>query len=190
MGGTDVATYQIDLEKQHLAPEGGHNYAWSNCYLVNAASLSQAGDIRDALAEIEAAIMPVDTQIRFTTVRSGIGGPIPGDVPVLGRFGDLAAPDGYVPMHNTARIIGLGAGRVIWYKRWRGPLRVGDVSGVLLTGDYQALLMSSYIAPLLSSIPLVTRSGERIRAMHVIPTIAMWQRRDGTTRRLRSVLAG
>jgi hypothetical protein len=185
-----VVTYQIDLEKQHLSPEGGHNYAWTNCYLVDASSDNEASDLVLALAEIEASIMPIDTSIRFVCWRRGIGGPIPEGVTLLGRSGDLAAPDGYQPITNAARIEGLGDGGVVWYKRWRGPLRVGDATGIMLTADYISLLGTNYIMPLMADIPLVTRSGKLIRSMWVRPTVAMWQRRDGTIRRLRSVLAG
>lgn len=190
LGSGDVAAYQIDLEKQHLAPEGGHNYAWTNCYLVDAASGDAASDLVLALAEIEASITPVDTSIRFVCWRRGIGGPIPEGVTILGRSGDLSAEDGYMPMTNTARVEGFGDGGVVWYKRWRGPLRVGDATGGLLTGDYISLIGTNYIGPLMADIPLITRSGKLIRSMRVRPTVAMWQRRDGTTRRLRSVLAG
>jgi hypothetical protein len=185
-----VAVYQIDLEKQHIAPEGGHNYAWTNTYLVYAASGAEAENLLLALVEIEASIMPVDTNIRFGTWRLGIGGPVPPVDGVIGRSGDLAAPDGYLPMTQSARIEGYGEGGLLWYKRWRGPLRVGDATGDMLTGSYISLLGSSYVVALQEQIPLATRRGKLLWSMRVVPRVAMWQRRDGTTRRIRSVLAG
>lgn len=185
-----MAIYQIDLEKQHLAPEGGHNYAWTNCYLVDASSAGEANDLLLALVEIEAAIAPIDTSIRFGCWRPGIGGPVPAGVQVIGRSGDLPATSDYLPMPNTARIEGLGEGGIVWYKRWRGPMRTEDASGGMLSASYISLIGTNYIAPMMADIPLITRSGKLIRSMWVVPRVSMWQRRDGTTRRVRSVLAG
>lgn len=182
--------YQVDLEKQHLAPEGGHNYAWTNVYLVDVGDDAQAQNTMLAIAAIEQAVLPLDTSIRFACWRPGIGGPIPDGVQILGYAGALTPSGSYRAFYDTARIVGRNAGRLVWYKRWRGPLRSIDVTGGLLAGDYVSLLGSAYVEPMLSTIPLVTRSGRSISTVSVDPRVAMWQRRDGTERNIRSVLAG
>lgn len=182
--------YQIDLEKQHLAPEGGHNYAWTNVYLVDVGGPAAAQDALLAIAAIEQAVLPLDTSIRFACWRPGIGGPVPAGVQILGYAGALTPSASYRAFYDTARIVGRHGGRLVWYKRWRGPLRSVDVTGELLTSDYLALLGSAYIEPMLATIPLVTRSGRGISTVSVDPRVAMWQRRDGTERNIRSVLAG
>lgn len=185
-----MAVYQFDLEKQHLAPEGGHNYAWTNVYLVDCASDGDAEYRLLHLVEIEAGILPIDTSIRFVCWRQGIGGPVPSGIQLIGRHGDLPAGSAYQPFSNTARVTGYSGRRLAWYKRWRGPLRDIDMTGGLLSNDYHALLTTAYVDRLRSEVPLVTRSGERISTWSVDPRIMLWQRRDGSDRNIRSVLAG
>lgn len=186
-----MAVYQIDLEKQALDPADiGHNYAWTNAYLVRCVADEDAQRMMLDLADIEAGILPIDTSIRFACWRRHIGGPVPTDIQFLGISGALPAPTNYQPFTNTARIMGYSGRRLVWYKRWRGPLRDVDMSGELLASDYYALLHSAYIDRLRAEIPLVTRSGQLITNWSVDPRITMWQRRDGSRRNVRSVLAG
>lgn len=186
-----MATYQLDLEKQALDPRDiGHNYAWTNTYLIDVPLDVDAQVFLLRLIEIEAGILPIDTSIRFACWRRGIGGEVPAGVQFIGRAGDLAAGTEYQPFANTARISGYSARKLVWYKRWRGPLRDIDMSGELLTSDYFELLNTAYVERLRHEIPLVTRSGGLITRWEVNPRITLWQRRDGTERNIRSVLAG
>jgi len=186
-----MAIYQIDLEKQALDPfDIGHNYAWTNAYLIDVPSDEDAQIKLLELIEIEAAVLPVDTNIRFACWRQGIGGPVPADVQFIGRNGDLPSPTAYQPFANTARIVGYSGRKLVWYKRWRGPLRDVDMTGQLLTNDYYELLLGTYVERLRTGIPLVTRSGGLITRMEVNPRITLWQRRDGSRRNIQSVLAG
>lgn len=191
MLGGDVNVYQIDLEKQAIDPFNlGHNYAWTNAYLVNCAADEDAQRIMLRLADIEAGILPIDTSIRFGCWRPHVGGPVPADVQVLGIHGVMPAPAAYQPFANTARIVGYSGKRLVWYKRWRGPLRDIDMSGQLLASDYYALLGTAYVDRLRAEVPLVTRSGQLITSWFVDPRVTMWQRRDGSLRNIQSVLAG
>lgn len=185
-----MGVYQIDTEKQHLAPEGGHNYAWTNVYLVEAFDDSQAQAHMLSIIAIEASVLPIDTSIRFACWRPGVGGPVPAGVQLIGQSGLLSAGTSYRAFYDTTRIVGRSDGRIVWYKRWRGPFRDVDVTGDLLTADYAELLASSYVAALMAEIPLLTRSGRSIDHVIIDPRVAMWQRRDGSERNIRSVLAG
>jgi hypothetical protein len=185
-----MPTYQIDTEKQTLAPEGGHNYAWTNVYLVDCASDADARDCMLTIANIEIAALPTWTSIRFGCWRPGIGGPVPDTVEFIAVSGLLESePGDFLPLANTTRIIGRAGGRLVWFKRWRGPLRASDVTGGLLTSEYQAIV-GGMVSDLLAAVPLVTRSGLSITSVVVDSRVALWQRRDGTTRNIRSVLAG
>ena len=185
-----MAIWQIDTEKQHFAPEGGHNYAWTNVYLVNAGSEEEAKAVRDLIMDLEINALPLDTTIRFATVREGLGGPNPFTFEFIGLNGLLEPETGYLPFYETARILGYGGGKLVWYKRWRGPMRVGqDAAGGLLTGTYFTTL-NTFAAALWTDIPLVTRSGVPVDTLVVDPRVASWQRRDGSRRNVQSVLAG
>lgn len=186
-----MTTYQIDLEKQAIDPlDPGHNYAWTNAYLVSCTADEDAQRMMLILADIESGILPIDTNIRFGCWRPHVGGPVPSDVQVLGINGQMPAPAAYQPFANTARIMGYSGRKLVWYKRWRGPLRDVDMSGLMLASDYYDLLHTAYIDRIRTEVPLVTRSGELITQWAVDPRITLWQRRDGSARNVRSVLAG
>jgi len=182
--------YQVDTEKQHLVTGAGHNYAWTNCYLVECSGDEDAQHCMMTIIDIEANILPIDTSIRFACWRPGIGGPVPAGVQLIGQAGRLAAPTAYRGWFDTVRINGYGGRRLLWYKRWRGPLRDIDATGELLTNTYRTLVTEQYVRPLRHTVPLVTRSGGAVDVWYVDPRVAMWQRRDGTERNIRSVLAG
>lgn len=183
--------YQLDTEKQALDPLSiGHNYAWTNTYLIGVPNDADAQLHLLRLIEIEAGILPIDTSIRYACWRRGIGGEVPAGVQFIGRSGDLPASTSYQPFANTARIAAYSGKKLVWYKRWRGPLRDIDMSGELLTSDYFELLTTSYVERLRHEIPLVTRSSGLITRWEVNPKITLWQRRDGSERNIRSVLAG
>jgi hypothetical protein len=183
--------YQIDLEKQHLDYlDIGHNYAWTNVYYVDVAGDDAAVEAMNLLADIESGVLPETTNIRFGCWRRGIGGAVPGTVQVLGVNGQLPVTGPERVFGDTALIVAYSGRRRVWYKRWRGPLRAEDVDGLVLSDTYHALLISAYINRLQSETRLVTRSGAGITSWWVFPRIAMWQRRDGSQRNVRSVLAG
>jgi hypothetical protein len=183
--------YQVDLEKQAIDPfDPGHNYAWTNTYLIGVVADEDAQRMMLALADIESGVLPIDTSIRFGCWRPRIGGPVPGDVQTLGISGQMPAPAAYQPFANTARVLGYSGRKLVWYKRWRGPLRDVDMSGTMLSSDYYNLLQTSYIDRLRHEIPLVTRSGQLIESWRVDPRVTLWQRRDGSRRNVQSVLAG
>lgn len=186
-----MAVYQIDTEKQALDPsDPGHNYAWTNSYLLNCGGDEDAQVRMLHLIDIESAILPEDTNIRFACWRQGIGGPVPAGVQFIGVSGLLPGTGVYMPFSCTARILGYSGRKLVWYKRWRGPLRDIDMDGELLTSAYLTALGSDYVAELRAGIPLLTRSNELITHWVVDPYVRMWQRRDGTRRNVRSVLAG
>jgi len=183
--------YQLDTEKQiYDYYEPGHNYAWTNTYLIDVPSDADAQLWLMRLIGVEAAVLPEDTSIRFACWRRGIGGPVPAGVQFIGQSGLLPSPYVYMPFPCTARISGYSGSRLVWYKRWRGPLRDTDMTGELLTSDYVALLNTAYVAALAGGFPLITRSGARISHWYVDPRVMLWQMRDGTERTRRSVLAG
>jgi len=186
-----MAVYQLDTEKQaYDVYSFGHNYAWTNTYLIESPNDLSAQKLLEQLIDIEIATLPEDTNIRFACWRHGIGGPIPAGVQFIGLNGLLPSTGVYMPWANTARILGYSGRKLVWFKRWRGPLRDVDMSGELLSGSYYAALGNDYVYPLRTSLPLVTRSGELLTHWVVDPYVRMWQRRDGTTRNVRSVLAG
>jgi hypothetical protein len=186
-----MAVYQIDTEKQTFSPHGGHNYAWTNVYLVDVADDAAAHAAMLTIAGVEIEALPDWTSIRFACWRPGIGGPVPEDnVEILGYAGLLESdPQHFWPLANTARILGWDGGKLVWFKRWRGPFRLDDVSGGLLTAEYRTIL-EGMVTDLLAAVPMVTRSGRPISTWAVDSRISLWQVRDGTERERRSVLAG
>jgi hypothetical protein len=183
-----MAIWQLDTEKQAYRVGYGYSYTWTNSYIVDARDEADATLMVRELAHQEAMVMPNGSAVVWAKVRPGIDGPAPADVIDVGEEGHRGSYHFNMQLLNTARMVGYSGARLVWYKRWRGPLLEEDFTGEVLTDDFRTLLQSSLLTWLIEELHVRTRSGLPITSYYVDPLVWGWQMRDGRNRRRKSVL--
>lgn len=185
-----MPVYQVDYQCRypHEDTDDGYYY-WTNCYYTVADNPIDAEvNLNGIMTNMYTVACIVGVETLFCQVKSPPGRQAPLYIDPLGDiFGVLPAPDGGL-LTNTVRVYGLVAGRQVWYKRWRVPLRPSDIDGLVLEGSFHAYLEANFSALAAAGV-LTTVTGDVIEEIHVSPRVHMWQLRHGTKRRARPVFA-
>lgn len=182
--------YQVD--HQLRAPMPGQPdgyYYWSNAWIVNASTDAEAVTCYSWIDfYVDQMIIAACQAVRLQVKRSpGMGG-VYLTVPLLNEPGSI--PNGSLgyTLLSSVRVDFFVGEEAVGYKRWRPPLRIGDIDNGELVGSMYTFI--NYGMGQLASLGvLAARDGRVIDNVRVSRRVRMWQLRHGTERRHRVVFA-
>jgi hypothetical protein len=184
-----LTIYQANIEKRlpWAASTSGYYY-WTNVYYCNTTSGS-------VLADFLATVITRDRQWTLDIVEAGSWKLVNYDTGVLIDSHHTYTPRTIphlpgdpISLTNTMYVAGLCADDSRWYKRYRLPLRAEDMDAA---GNLSTTALAAFtgLAEGLITIPsLCNYRGVAVTQSRLSPRVHMWQYRDGTKRRSRSVL--
>lgn len=173
--------YQVDVEKQV-----GGEY-WSNRYLFNVASLTEAAGKMTAIVDAEAPLYHPD--VRITKARASDFNPLTDNYSVVqyARAGGRSAGS-LAPLFNVVRIdFNTGSGRPS-RKYLRGVLFTGNLAPNFQVDPNLSPALSAYGTAILGLVGFCDPQMQAFTNAQVHPYVAMRQLRRGTKRKLKPII--
>jgi len=174
-----MAQYEITTHK-YLGPD--NKFKWSNNYNVLAATILDAQDYADQIADLEAAVLWDNVFIRKIEVKVvGASNGSTRNVAVQGLRAD-ADPAVQLPLFNTVRVTLIAGANRPSLKYFRPPLVEAEVEGFNLTTAFTDFFDSTFVAPLAGLGVLCNQQGDLIIGYDVYQPVQQrqlgWHRRS------------
>jgi hypothetical protein len=179
---------QYDIEYQIALPFGTGVYYWTHSFIYDLDNPpigeTSQGKIHDT-SHLGTLTTTIESRAQKTQ-------PPYSGTPYL-KFVVPGHPHGLIPstgtfsLFDTVRMNYYAAGKYVGYKRWRTPLRAGDITDGKLSASMYGLFLGT-IAPGLLAAKICSRDGIPIDHIEVSPYVHQWQWRHGSKRRTRHVI--
>lgn len=171
-----------DVEKEL----GGER--WTNRYMLDAATLTEAHGICQTIAATERNIHSTEVNFKTARTRDDNPGSDVYAVTTLTGAGARTAGTSRLPLFNVARVdFMVEAGRPS-RKYLRLPFYEGDVENGMLETSLSIFIANEYAIPLVGLAGFVDVDGQAIIGQSVITSVAMRQLRRGSKRKLEPIL--
>ena len=181
-----IHIWALDMQQRFTPTGWDHPYYWTNCFhCLGTEAVGSTNSASSALFDLYHDTT-VDTcqqvSLRKTRVSDGFVGGIQTPLASWGELDSTGA--GFMGL--CARMSGRNDGVEVGYKRWRIPMRDGDLNGGYvadLTIDLLELAFNSWLA----GLNFCTVNGDLITEWVCNPLMSMWQLRRGSKRQERKV---
>lgn len=173
-----MGRWSVDSEKMY------NNEYWSNRYIVEAATLSEALDIARQIRFIEKnCTNQAATLTKFRVSTTAVGDDVY-QIENDNVAGSLVAGSDLMPLFNRVRIdFNTNGGGRPSRKYWCGPMSEADQVNGFLVSAMITFYNTNFVNPLLAVDGFVDVDGQTFSSGSVMPKVAMRQLRRGSKRK-------